>query len=393
MNPFPDRSNKKRSVWGRSLEHVDRHIDTEKLNEMRQEIDPEADDALAALMEPNISGNSMSAINSYISQLGDASLLGENFSNRFTDPRLLKFAHLTSRIPSWVNWKLLAHGQTVFLRYASSAALGLLYVSLVGGFAAPKIVKVLDSTSYLTKNEDNTFRRLNETLEMVIDCMDNEDCLQPGQIGWTSVLKVRLLHSSVRRKLLSKEWDSTSYGLPINQEDLMATLLSFSVNVLYSMRVLGAQLSDYDELAYLHLWRYVGYLIGVKEQYNPCTDSIRASSALESIVLHLLHPSDQSCVVARHILRSMAGRGRLKWSYWRHSEAARMLLGAPLADGLGLETSWLERLSVMCFFAFLWLWSRFVAPYIEAKSFYFKGIKHLFRMEIKNALHPSPASS
>ena len=131
----------------------------------------------------------------------------------------------------------------VFLKYSTSAALGLLYFSLIGGFSAPKIVKVLDSTSYLTQDIARTWQRLNETFEMVIDCLESEDSLKVGEKGWKAVIKVRLLHSKVRLKILSGNWSASEYGLPINQEDMMATLLAFSINVLDSIKKIGAPLS------------------------------------------------------------------------------------------------------------------------------------------------------
>lgn len=44
--------------------------------------------------------------------------------------------------------------------------------------------------------------------------------------------------------------------MPINQEDLSVTLLSFSYAVLQGLRSLGLGCSDTDDEAYLHLWRY-----------------------------------------------------------------------------------------------------------------------------------------
>ena len=111
-------------------------------------------------------------------------------------------------------------------------------------------MKVLDATGYLTEQSDRTFRRLNETFEMVLDSLESIEAMQVGGRGWRSILRVRLLHSSVRLRILSKStssssssngrtWRSEKDGLPINQEDMMGTLLAFSINVLDSIKRIG----------------------------------------------------------------------------------------------------------------------------------------------------------
>lgn len=53
--------------------------------------------------------------------------------------------------------------------------------------------------------------------------------LHPGGSGWAAVLRVRLLHSAVRTRLMGQsDWDKDAWGVPINQEDLLVTQLAFS---------------------------------------------------------------------------------------------------------------------------------------------------------------------
>jgi len=54
------------------------------------------------------------------------------------------------------------------------------------------------------------------------------------------------------------------FGIPINEEDMVATLLAFSVNALLGCELfLRMKLSDQERLDYLALWRYLGWLLGV----------------------------------------------------------------------------------------------------------------------------------
>ena len=94
------------------------------------------------------------------------------------------------------------------------------------------------------------------------------DSLFDGGDGWKAALHVRVLHAKVRRRLMqrqgSKRWNVESLGVPINQEDMAATLLAFSINTLYGVEfIAGAQLSRQEQLDYLALWRYIGWLLGV----------------------------------------------------------------------------------------------------------------------------------
>jgi hypothetical protein len=55
--------------------------------------------------------------------------------------------------------------------------------------------------------------------------------------------------------------------MPINQSDQAATLGLFNGVVLIGTRGLGARISKADSRAYMHLWRYIGWLMGVDEQW------------------------------------------------------------------------------------------------------------------------------
>ena len=148
----------------------------------------------------------------------------------------------------------------------------------MGGFSIPKIVQVLTATRYLvpsnmTSNNkscasgsvtDRDRKRSEERLidtggflaccfapDTSTDCGSNETAasLRPGGKGFDSALRVRVLHAKVRRSLLQSKsdgqsiprWDIESNGVPINQEDMAATLLAFSVNVLLGIEIVSGQ--------------------------------------------------------------------------------------------------------------------------------------------------------
>ena len=319
--------------------------------------------------------------------------------NHSTDPLAAFYAHYHDTKPEWVNYDQIQRGMNVFLAYLPAAGTALFYRSLIGGFSIPKIVQVLISTRYLVPSQRKDAESINsdrkKTLERLLDtggflaccfaplpnleqstnsgCNNNQTAasLRPGGKGWKAALRVRVLHAKIRRSLLQSRkltsdgqttpsWDVGEYGVPINQEDMAATLLAFSVNVLLGIEAIaGRPLPETEQRDYLALWRYLGWLLGVdtleightttectsklttssnafkessekikmkpidpcgprKIHYsdqidslqnapshsdNPDSDEIIHSYAtLESIILHLLHPEESSRELVLHLL-------------------------------------------------------------------------------------------
>jgi hypothetical protein len=184
-------------------------------------------------------------------------------------------------------------------------------------------------------------------------------------------------------------WDIKTYGVPINQEDMIATQCAFSANVLDVIsRNSWFPLSAEEEDAYIHLWRYIGYLIGIQEEYNVCTDARQANGATESVVLHLLHPDDSSRHIANHVLRSVTGRPPLvSWTYQTHCEVARSLLGDPLSDALGIpHGSVFQRMYVRFILNTISVFNVLLSPWMKPGGALFAGIKKAMRMRVINAL-------
>lgn len=285
-------------------------------------------------------------------------------------------------VPEWVDFGQLQRGIDVFLAYAPVAGCALFYRSLTGGFSIPQIVEVLVATRYLVptgrgrarsdRDKQRTMERLLDTGGMLACCfaptadvdhlsMLTSSALRPKGRGWAACLRVRALHAKVRRSLLkSNRWDCEENGVPINQEDLCATLLAFSVNVLSGIEiVLGRPLPESDQHDYLALWRYIGWLLGVDTlectrhgkvvssnpnaaklpPIDPCGPSkvgddsiLHAYATLESIILHLLHPGESAAALVEHLLS-------LRSFVSFRSEVCRVFLGGPLSDQLRITKS------------------------------------------------------
>ena len=128
--------------------------------------------------------------------------------------------------------------------------------------------------------------------------------------GIISARKVRFLHSAMREMLqhpesmggITKEilddrartfveqaqyrkapWDTAALGVPINQEDLAFVLLTFGYLIPKGMGTWGRAVPREQREAFLHLWRVVGYVMGIREDLM--TDNLDEAEALYETIL------------------------------------------------------------------------------------------------------------
>jgi len=128
--------------------------------------------------------------------------------------------------------------------------------------------------------------------------------------GIISARKVRFLHSAMRHMLqhpeskggISKEilderartfveqatyrkapWDTKGLGVPINQEDLAFVLLTFGYLIPKGMDTWGRNVPREQKEDFLHLWRVVGHVMGIREDLM--TDNLDEAEALYEAIL------------------------------------------------------------------------------------------------------------
>jgi hypothetical protein len=90
--------------------------------------------------------------------------------------------------------------------------------------------------------------------------------------GFEQTVRVRMIHAHIRAHLSrSDAWDAEGWGVPIPQPYMAFTLAEFCSVALRAMAQLGARYRD-DELEdIVHLWRCVGWLVGVDDDLLPVT--------------------------------------------------------------------------------------------------------------------------
>jgi hypothetical protein len=184
-------------------------------------------------------------------------------------PALIEFFSLVETEPDWLDRELLEEGARVFRRLGQNAQDVLLQLSLVGGYRFGGPTDLLVATGALTGGA--TLRRLAETQKWGASLTEPGSLVAPrdgapaGE-GWRLTVHVRLMHAMVNHAF-EPNWDSARWGLPINQADQASTLGLFDGVLLIGSRALGVPINKQESRAVMHLWKYVGWLIGVDDDF------------------------------------------------------------------------------------------------------------------------------
>lgn len=172
-----------------------------------------------------------------------------------------------------------------------------LILSLLGFYSLPYTYAFGDGAEVLVRSKkivENPGERLAETTLFVLECY------RPGAFSSDKkvlmvLAKVRLIHAMSRHfiKKYAGDWDQ-SWGLPINQEDLLSTNLTFSLLISRGMQKSNQSISSEERKMLLAYWGLVGYYLGIDTEFWP--ESNKEAFELEKIIRK------------RHLKKSTAGR-------------------------------------------------------------------------------------
>ncbi len=253
-------------------------------------------------------------------------------------PLVALFRHVASR-PAWLDDDLLALGGLVLDRCHPVPYYVLRNMGLMAGYTWRDLNRPLVMTGALSKGAT---RRVAETMKWTSDCI-GPGGLAPGGAGWVSTLHVRLIHASVRARLSQhRDWDADDMGLPVNQTDMAATWLAFSVVLLLGARALGVSFTRREALGVMHLWKYACWLMGVDEAW--LTDDEHAGRRLLFEILSTYRGADDSsAALGRALLDSTEQLAwpaprELRWRLERerHLSTALLFVGPGGLRRLGL---------------------------------------------------------
>jgi hypothetical protein len=252
------------------------------------------------------------------------------------DPVLAAYLSEKNDPPSWASETRVAAGQECFASWGSHVFTALYAAALPSAYACWRGVQVLGLTARL---ETDAKRRLNETAQFHLDVMEPGG-LAYGARGFSDVLHVRLMHAAVRWLIEHDprvQWEP-AWGTPINQEDLLETLLTFTEIVFEVFDRTGIVYTEAEADDYLHTWSVIGYHLGVRPDLLPLTRA--QTSVLMPIVRRRQFAASQS---GQELTRALLDQGRsltppglrglpaTTLRFYVGDEAAD-LLGVPAAD-------------------------------------------------------------
>lgn len=241
------------------------------LDRMRHEADPLGDEVAANIIaarngsDATDRGHGHSAFTEWTGIAGQIPRGLHDEIDRYLDA--------TGTVPDWHDAELVARGEAVYCSYGPECMLVLLLRSLPAGYVQAHIASTLHSTARMTEDSGSLqqmTRRVLETLQFLIYVM-TPGGLRAGGVGIQAAQRVRLIHAAIRTFTTRAPSYDANGPAPINQEELLMTMLTFSVLVVDGLRELGVKLDAADEEGVLHMWRLVGHEMGIRDEYLPQT--------------------------------------------------------------------------------------------------------------------------
>ncbi len=170
-------------------------------------------------------------------------------------------------VPEWFNADLANAGARFCMRTGTNGLIILRDFTLMGGYDFAFLNKPLVFTGALKRG---AVKRLKDTLEFWVN-VTRENAMQTNSEAYRLIVRTRLLHAYARLKIRQKsdDWDYENWGTPINMWDMVATYTGFSLVFMQGLRKLGITISDDEEKGVFHLWKYIGYLLGIPADYMP----------------------------------------------------------------------------------------------------------------------------
>ena len=176
-------------------------------------------------------------------------------------PVVRDFFEVIAVPPDWVDQSGYTPGIRMFHRNSR-----LILGAMVGGTLVEGFSTNISKSFFITgRVRDQGVRRLRQNNRHMIEIF-LPGGMERGGDGWKLSVRIRLVHSQVRRLLsASDDWDHAAWGVPISAAHVGYAITAFSARLLKHMRSLGAVFNDEERASFMQVWRYSGYLMGIPE--------------------------------------------------------------------------------------------------------------------------------
>ncbi|MGO2339426.1 MAG: oxygenase MpaB family protein [Psychrobacter sp.] len=288
------------------------------------------------------------------------------------NPSFVTLTEQLSSQPDWFDPKLAQIGAVAYRRYPLMLIWLLRNVALMAGYSIPALSLPLIQTGALMHD---ALPRLMRTYAYILAVSEHPQAsvrngqkstagvLAIGSEGWRQSIKVRQIHTLVRQNLLKGKgnaakgvisdieqhrnpdgsWNTDYWGIPINQTDMIATHLQFSLLIMRGLRLLGARISTEEAEGILHLWNLASYWMGVDLDRLPknesaCWEWLYTYLSIQQLDFKMGQPLAKALHdLPRQIMGEDNRRGRFVEMV--NASVTRTLVGDDIGDGLDLPKS------------------------------------------------------
>jgi hypothetical protein len=271
------------------------HIDEAALQRLQSEYDTLGNSTLERLQDIQLA-------------TGQKDLFATLRDNYSSDGTLASFWAETHAVPEWVDWAQIERGQRFFYKHMAANFVGFALQGFMGentttGSTAEVLVKTGGFSTRVL------LQRLLETFQWLLQVTKDLDAIKPGGEGHTATIRVRLLHASVRHRMMKLAASKNGYfdlqknGVPINSADSMHSIATFGCNPIWlQLPRLGITPTAQEAEDYMALFRYVAYVIGTP--HEPFRSASKGKACMESIEM-ILRPTDKSKVLGHNFIECL----------------------------------------------------------------------------------------
>ncbi len=295
-----------------------------------------------------------------------------------THPAFISMQAQFSSQPDWFDPKLAQIGAIAYRRYPLMLIWLLRNVALMAGYSIPALSLPLIQTGALMHD---ALPRLMRTYAYILAVSEHpqldpsahhshnnnrkpiDQVLAIGSEGWRQSINVRQIHTLVRQNLLKGKgnaatgvipnaeqhhnpdgtWNTAYWGIPINQTDMIATHLQFSLLIMRGLQLLGARISTEEAEGILHLWNLASYWMGVDLDRLPkdeaaCWEWLYTYLSIQQLDFKMGRPLAKALHdLPRQLMGEDNRRGRFVEMV--NASVTRTIVGDDVGDGLQLPKS------------------------------------------------------
>jgi ER-bound oxygenase mpaB/B'/Rubber oxygenase, catalytic domain len=231
----------------------------------------------------------------------------------------------------------LAHG--LFARYGAEISGALLFAALPQTYAARHGVDVLASTGAL---KSNLRRRIRGTAQFLIAVMMGAESSDQAKMFWSrdsprpalhATLGLRLFHHAVRLELANR----VKPDVPINQADLLATVLTFTISTFEVLERYGITWTEEEQEAYFYAWGQIGDRLGIGRLPKHPPRALAGALGPGSFIPPDIASARQTLELIRSVEWAEAdegdsANGEIRTPRWEEARQGRMLTKALLDE-------------------------------------------------------------